>query len=48
MLLLGIYININSTHIILDPVTQKTENQYSSIPAWIKFSSWTMLIKSQP
>lgn len=46
--LLGIYININSTHIILDPVTSKTENLYLYILAWIKFSSWTMLIKSQP
>lgn len=45
MLLLGIYINTNSIHIILDPVTWKTENQYPYILAWIKFSSWNMLIK---
>lgn len=48
MLLLGIYINTNSVHIILGPVTYKTENQYSYIPAWIKFSSWNMVIKSEP
>lgn len=48
MLLLGIYINTNSIHIILDPVTYKAENQYLYIPAWITSFSWNMLIKSQP
>lgn len=48
MLLLGIYITTKNTHVILDPVSWKAENQYPYIPTRVKFSSWNMLIKSQP